>query len=531
MTGSAAQEKTGRRERWRVRLLILAAVWLVALLLLWIGLPGSSRIVVSRETTYLTGPLNPDGTVSYVQHFIDKYGEGVTPENNAAVLLFLAFGPHICEPDLLPAALEQLGMPEDASDAGGPCFVDFEDYWRQQTGSDDAPEHLWDRLVSTPWSADEYPMEAAWLAANERPLDLVVEASRRQRYFDSLVGDDDPPVVASVLLPLLGPARRGAQALAARAMLRLEAGDLRGARSDLLAIRRLGRLVGQSWTFIHRLVAVSVGAIADSAQPELLKHGDLSEAGLRTLLDDLNGLDPLPPLAETLQNERLATLDMVMACSRGPLDPSVFDPYGRWAGALSALSRTRIDWNEVLRELNQWHDRVVEAAAEPDFPEYLRKMEDFERDRLKFANALLGLTWRHRVELFLARYVVGAGTRVAARALVWFGLPDIGTIRTEDEKGATRAELLKLAIATMLHKADHGDYPADLDALGPDYLDAVPKDRFTGDPLHYERLPDGFRIYSVGPNMIDDGGREDEDRELDDILIEIRPGAPDEDPP
>ncbi len=51
------------------------------------------RITVSKETTYLTGPLRPDGTVDYLAAVNEHCSQGVTPENNAAVPLLQAIGP------------------------------------------------------------------------------------------------------------------------------------------------------------------------------------------------------------------------------------------------------------------------------------------------------------------------------------------------------------------------------------------------------------------------------------------------------
>ena len=44
-----------------------------------------AELIISRETTYITGPLNADGTVNYYQYFDDKASAGVTPETNAAI--------------------------------------------------------------------------------------------------------------------------------------------------------------------------------------------------------------------------------------------------------------------------------------------------------------------------------------------------------------------------------------------------------------------------------------------------------------
>jgi hypothetical protein len=53
-----------------------------------------------------------------------------------------------------------------------------------------------------------------------------------------------------------------------------------------------------------------------------------------------------------------------------------------------------------------------------------------------------------------------------------------------------------------------GDYPANLDALVPEFLPALPDDVLTGEPYRYRReSAQKFTLYSVGWNLKDDGGK------------------------
>ncbi|MGA2854987.1 MAG: hypothetical protein ABSE90_12760, partial [Verrucomicrobiota bacterium] len=53
----------------------------------------------------------------------------------------------------------------------------------------------------------------------------------------------------------------------------------------------------------------------------------------------------------------------------------------------------------------------------------------------------------------------------------------------------------------------HGNYPADLNSLVPEFVTAVPLDLVDGQPLRYRRNADEtFLLYSVGENGKDDGG-------------------------
>jgi hypothetical protein len=80
------------------------------------------------------------------------------------------------------------------------------------------------------------------------------------------------------------------------------------------------------------------------------------------------------------------------------------------------------------------------------------------------------------------------------------------------------------AVAAQAYFGEHGLYPADLDALVPNYLPEVPRDPFADAPLlsdfrepvsrahpAAQREPEGAKvlvIYSVGPDGDDDGGRD-----------------------
>jgi len=69
-----------------------------------------------------------------------------------------------------------------------------------------------------------------------------------------------------------------------------------------------------------------------------------------------------------------------------------------------------------------------------------------------------------------------------------------------------RRDAARVGLALELYRAEKGEYPDSLDALAPEYLSEVPPDEFTGKPLQYVMNRDGFIVYSVGPNLSDDGG-------------------------
>jgi hypothetical protein len=74
--------------------------------------------------------------------------------------------------------------------------------------------------------------------------------------------------------------------------------------------------------------------------------------------------------------------------------------------------------------------------------------------------------------------------------------------------GEARRRLLIVAIALERYRGKHGNYPAMLTSLVPEFLKTVPADFMDGKPLRYHLTDDGhFVLYSVGPDCVDNGGR------------------------
>jgi hypothetical protein len=65
----------------------------------------------------------------------------------------------------------------------------------------------------------------------------------------------------------------------------------------------------------------------------------------------------------------------------------------------------------------------------------------------------------------------------------------------------------QIACALERYHLAHGEYPATLGALAPQFIENLPHDLIGGQPLHYQRTEGGnFLLYSVGWNETDDCG-------------------------
>jgi hypothetical protein len=75
-------------------------------------------------------------------------------------------------------------------------------------------------------------------------------------------------------------------------------------------------------------------------------------------------------------------------------------------------------------------------------------------------------------------------------------------ILARDERGA-RIALAQIALAAKAFQHSHRRYPESLAELEADNW-KVPDDPFTGKSLPYRREGQGFVVWSLGPNMVDD---------------------------
>ena len=90
--------------------------------------------------------------------------------------------------------------------------------------------------------------------------------------------------------------------------------------------------------------------------------------------------------------------------------------------------------------------------------------------------------------------------------LYYMLMPGIGPSLAKKSQSDAQLQATRVILALRAYQLAHGKLPADLNALVPEFLDAVPADDFDGQPLRY--APNRKIVYSVGANLKDDGGNE-----------------------
>jgi type II secretory pathway pseudopilin PulG len=502
----------------RVRLLIFAGIPTV-LLVTWLVLAVMPippvELEVSEETTYLTEPLRPDGTVDYVAALNEANGEGVTPSENLIAALVPIFGPEMLAAETAAETCRLLGVPQPSA-AGTYFEFDF-DRGEPAAGPDEldpsalTPDEQLERARQTPWSTEQYPAVAAWLDRNDAALDEIVRAADRPKCFMPYVSAGDGPPMMSVLLPHLNPMRSATQALCARAMRRCEQGRFDEAWSDLRAAYRLARSNQPHATLVELLVAAAQRNLASEAATRLLQESNLSAELSRRIARDCARLPALPEFSNAMNLERMMFLDVVQHAYRGGGPDDMFDgtdmPWPK-------VPLGRLDVNHAMREVNHYYEDVLAVAAieEPE-----DRHREFGHVADRFTGSLSVPDWSVVLKYYISPPSVRrqVATRRQTEALFRVLIPSLGRARRILDSSEAQVRVVRAAAAVRAYEAEHGRWPASLDAA----MDAVPDDPFSTGPLIYRVEDDGFVVYIIGPDFTDGGGvdpRPIDDRSIDD---------------
>lgn len=494
-------------------------------------------ITNGRETTVLTMPEDSEGYIDYVKALNDQFSKGVTADNNFEVVVRQVLSPDEISEDMRAEYFANIGIPLPKE---GMTF--YQDYTTWVLGDDPDPaarDRAFDEhgtLMSAPWKYDDHPMATLWLERFGPDIDRLAEGSKRSRFYApylSGASDESEPIprVISILLPSVQQQREIARALAIRAYGRIAEGDLESAWKDCQAMHRVAAHVASGSTLIENLVGIAIRSIAFGVESHILKSPDLTHEHAMLFLADLKVRKPLSPMWKKIDvAERYMGLDTVVTLARHGSKHGLFrvlktisdlsDISGGASAAtlvglpdepagLRKIDAKPIDWNTTLRYLNEWYDRLVEAAAEEDFKKRRELFAAIDQDLEKLKSDTTSVQ-------ALLKGVVLNGTQKAlgksiGNVLVALLLPAVEMARKAEDESLAKAEVLKAGFALRARELSGEEQAKSLNDLVPKYLPEVPGDACSTGKLKYVLREGGFWVYSVGRN-----GRDDQGRTLDD---------------
>lgn len=496
-----------------VGLLAVVAILLVAVGIFAVGI-RSVPVRLSPTTTFITAPLAEDGLPNFTLAILEKYREGVTNENNGARLFWQAVGPNGMPQEEFDALCTDLNISIDPTvpflvDATGKDMgARLEEWLAEQKDAIETPEDTLDEAMpraidiaaiarTRSWTNEQIPPLADWLAANQRPLNLLVDASRKLQFFSpppNALRDPQTPIF-SMLLPHAQEMRGAVRSLSTRAMNRLGKGEHAEAWQDVLACWRLGQFMGRGPTELEILIGIAVRSEAMNATLAILDSPNLPREVAQQIASDLESLDSYMPLTETIDvTERLSLLDSALRITTGRMG-GLDDP------VLPAdLNLTAVDPNIPLEMINALYDQMVVDVSIKDW-----KLREAAMAR-----------YYHRVSVMSQIYQWQRLWAVANRKkcsemigniLISFMAPAIRLVVEAQERDQTNLALTRIAAGLALYRLDHDAYPATLTELtATGILKELPNDPFTSAPFRYERRADGYLLYSLFSNRKDDSG-------------------------
>ncbi|MDB5320037.1 MAG: hypothetical protein JWN40_1668 [Phycisphaerales bacterium] len=454
--------------------------------------PAAPRFVISKETTYVAGPVRADGTIDYVEAINERLSKGVTKENNAAIsLLQAAMAEDPMQARHYAKVCQKLGIapPEQAKGAELPP--------NDPAGLDETLKGL--------WTADKAPQVAEWLKAMDGQLKLLVDASKHDRYYMPLVREQASDPLVSVLLPHLSHQRHLCNALKSRAMLRLGNEEMDGFCDDVIAIVRIGRLTTHAPTLVENLVGTACEASGLDAMKVAATGRWLSEAQVDRLLKELRAAPARRPMYDVFEGgERGFLLEFLQTAAVhgvGEAQKMLGALGQRNAITLAPVDPVAKDWNAAMRKANGWYDQLAEAGKKPSHVERMRACKQFMRD----------------IEALKVKYdgwkAAFAPVEDRMIALV---MPSMERAYTDETKIAANLELTETALALSGFRSRTAEYPPELKLLVPAYFKETPVDRFNDHPLTYRLEGNGYVLLSVGPDEVEGGAKGD------DLVVEVR---------
>lgn len=327
----------------------------------------------------------------------------------------------------------------------------------------------------------------------------------------------------SLLLPHLAPTKQAALRLAHAAMCDLHRGDAASAVKRLRALLAVANGLRDERLVVSQIVRASIVAIGVGASWELLQSPNLTDEQLATMQRDWSKLELVPYLENALGMER-AMMEMSVKQMRGSSAGFVKIASDFGVEGFGSQSNSSNLWVDVGRSAKGvigstiWKSRETAWRVAWSYPDQLRQLKGnqilLECARLVRTNGSFDAALRRQDE-----ELQKLGIR-RAKDLDEISIQS-DNLRTMLSDSISRLpaalkrilnveisrQLVITAIALKRYHLRHGEYPASLNNLMPEFVAAIPRDPVDGQPLRYRRDGESsFLLYSINTDGKDDSG-------------------------
>ena len=373
------------------------------------------------------------------------------------------------------------------------------------------PQPVWDNLYNFISRRPTQPVNFAdvekALRAAEPALAMLRKALTYPHMRLTNWNVDEP---FSAVFPHLSQLREFTRLLSAEAFWRKRKGDLNGAVDSCVAALRLTQRIGDEPFLIAFLAQGAIFSISMGTIQRVLKDADPPSQAYQALLRELQAWDIDRDFVRALQMERVFVIwfcDWIREkASRREINDLINEHGDRTELSVWLKGKANLIAQNELMGLR--HYRQAIAFARKGVPYDWAQIDRWEKAWEQVTNK--------------GRTIFDLGTHKVTwhpYALVALFIPTLSAVFQRVATFHALQRLGETAIALRLYRKERGRYPETLQELVPKYLPSVPIDPFDGKPLRYRREGAGFRLWSIGENMKDDGGVEGKPRWVEGDIV------------
>lgn len=276
-------------------------------------------------------------------------------------------------------------------------------------------------------------------------------------------------------------ARLVANLLRFDAILRAQEGDIEGALISSEGILGSARSIGDEPVIVSQLIRMAIDVVAVLSLERTLAQGQASGDSLATCQNRLQEEEETPRLLIAARGNRAGCNRLMGSLESEEVKLSqISDFAGRPLGRFEAAWRNFA----VSPTIKRSHTAILRGSTE--YIEIARLPLEEQGERFKEFE----MSVRREELLPLARLVLPGMTKHAAA----------------EQRARANLRVAVAALAAERFRLASKRWPKDLGDLVPGYLDNVPTDPYDGQQLRLRVLEDGIAIYSIGPDLQDNGG-------------------------
>ena len=343
-----------------------------------------------------------------------------------------------------------------------------------------------------------------WLTENEEIFELLIAGTQKPYYWQKY--NDRKAGVMGILLPYLSRFKRLVYPLRWRAQLQAEQGLYKDAFNDTKVCYRFGQHIRGSKIIIEQLSGIAIEAFAVRTVRDILSEYEVDSATLASLQKDFEGLIADEDFALSLEVEKLIMYDEAQRCfTEGRLGGGhLYMPramaLGRGGGGILAKMDNPVF---VILSPQQWRGVAKVLFLHPNKQQTREMADQLYSFWNTVANKSPGQIRVEDIDIEKESMEI-----IRGNILLEILCSAVWRVNEINYQNKANVEATLTIIAISRYKLDKDYYPDSLDKLAESgYLKQVPMDPFSDKPLVYRRTEDGFVLYSVGLNFIDDGGK------------------------